>query len=196
MLKRLSWRLLGAALLLSGCSDRSDRPDLPSAFPSTPLRALDGVHLGMTAGELRSVRPSAEFSPYSGFRELVDSASIGYRFSSVGETGIDDDRELEVVMLSRSAASIAEARSQWNEAVAAATAQHGMPSTCEQIAGSSPGVQAVWRIGEEQLVIGARERFSTGNESVPDRLTYTVSIVDERPARQDVSEIPCPESAK
>lgn len=87
---RRNWNgkpLLIAAILVGHVACKQDRaelglhvsPRIPAiAGPIEPLTQLDDVRLGMTARELKAVRPRLEIAGYEGYSEQIGGYRIGY----------------------------------------------------------------------------------------------------------------------
>lgn len=85
---RLTVRIFALTLAVvtsisSVCNPGRVGVDVAKLFPDVPaLAALRGVHPGMTAGELRSLRKSATPAPYIGLTETLNGDTIKYRMAS------------------------------------------------------------------------------------------------------------------
>lgn len=144
---------------------------------STPLELLPDVVLGMSAEDLIESRPHIEFSPYRGYSEDVDSFSVLYQFDgmSASDTDVRRSKRLASVLMTRAAQDTAQARTLWEIAVSDVSTVHGSPDECSDLPGPSRGRQALWSTDEVHLAIAWRSAFSTGQDSISDRIVYLLT---------------------
>src|SRR5947209_5754258 len=114
----------------------------------TPFQRLSGVSLGMTARELKALRPHLRLSPYYGLSESTDSLMVAYQFEVGGasESDIDAGSRLIMVTITKTAGSIDSARTRWMDELPRIAARFGHPSRCSRLLGNSPGMSASWQV--------------------------------------------------
>jgi hypothetical protein len=188
MLTRSAVACLVLIVVTTGCRDRSS---ISEQFPTTPLRELAGVSMGMKAADLRAARPAAVFTAYRGYHETLGDMDVAYDFPGATDIAVRPRARLHRIMLARLSASTAQALKEWREAVAQATVTHGPPLRCEKLTGESPGIRAMWSIEDMQFEISARQPLDTGPNIVPDRVTFTISTRDAVAAWTGVVEVTC-----
>lgn len=193
MLIRMNARIttLCLAILVGACAKNVD---LSTEFPSTPFRSLQGVSLGMKARDLPLARPDANFAPYRGYSEMIDTVWIGYQFpaGSVSASGLKERARLARIDAHISKPSMAAALDAWHHAVASVMLTSGSPLRCENILGISPGVRTIWKSAGVWLQISAREPHPSVSDTTTDRIVFTVSTKDPVSVHpMEIEETPC-----
>jgi hypothetical protein len=187
--KRLLMLLVG----LAGCVDAGN-PDLATEFRETPLRALGGVEIGMSAQRLRSARPDAVTDPGSGMRERIPGYSVAYKFrmtSMDGANEIAPAERLLAVFMTRQVSSYEEAETAWREQIRTLAKAKRKPDLCESVAGG--GAQARWFASERMLVIGAFPGNPAYSTVVP-RMLLAMGLKDAINEPRGAAPTACPTS--
>lgn len=169
-----------AIAALVACS----RPSSEQLLHGVPPFAHLKIQLHMSEAQLREARPQAQFAPYSGMSETIDSAQVLYRFNS-GEQAIDDGARMSEVSASRSiAGDSAQMQQRLSSEIAKLSTLIGAPAKCGAIRNSlwSASV-AMWRKDKTALTVGI------WTEDGASRLVF--SLMDESKIRALTSERPC-----
>lgn len=186
--------ILTLTLCLAACADYST--DIATDFRETPLRALRGVTMEMTARQLRIARPNIRFVPAAGYQEIFDDHEVVYSFppGAIGERETEETGRARVsgVFLTRSFASPTAADAFWRDVVSKVTAAHRAPEQCEQISGSSAGMQARWATGSTRLTIGSFKPIDGNSRRIADRVIVAVMTTNAFKLPEGTTPVACP----
>ena len=143
--QRIGLRLLMPMILvvLIACKENETRD---KAFPVSqsiaaivgpvePLSQLDGVRLGMTARELKKVRPGLQVAGYEGYKEQIGDYRIGYSIpgSWSEEQEVTLSNRLVAILASRTFPDDSSAIKLWSETNSKLQTYNGGSARCVRI---------------------------------------------------------------
>lgn len=138
----------------------------------------------MSPAQVHEARPMAQFAPYGGLRESVDSQQLLYSFRA-GEQAIDRGARMSEVSVSRAiAGDSAQLRGLLVSEIAKLVSVVGAPATCGEIRNDmSSASVAMWRNDQTALIVGI------WTEEGASRLVF--SLMGDDKIRALTSERPC-----
>ena len=140
----------------SACGRPERRAVAEIAGGLPPFDELHDVHLGMTAADVRRVRPAARPAAYTGLVEETSRGRIVYLVPGSYAEGqsVPPDHRSESVAATTYLPTDSAAHALWRATIADAGARLGAPLRCVRITGaSSEGLEAMWRRSDAALTI-------------------------------------------
>jgi hypothetical protein len=144
-----------------------------------PFGDLRGVHLGMTARELASVRPAARPVGYTGYEEDVAGFQVAYGIpGSYSEEQVVSPRaRVSGVSAARIVAGIDSGMIEWRRIVHAAGAELGSRPVCTRVVTQSrvTGLEAKWKHEGSSFTASLWESQQTAGQAYSVRLGLRVA---------------------
>jgi hypothetical protein len=111
-----------------------------------PFSELEDVRLGMTARDLKQIRPLVQSAPYYGYREFIAGYEVGYKLpGSVSEDQeVPESSRVQYVSAMRNYDNSASAAQAWRQTVATARRSFASAPDCYSGERSNENGVAFW----------------------------------------------------
>lgn len=180
------WNLFLATLCSTmACTSGTTRP--PKEYLVGPLASLPGIALGMTVGELRTLRPSVRDAPYTGLIDSVGRYAIYFLVANVEEDPARSTAKLREVRATRRFADSMSAKAEEHELLNAL----GSETLCRIFRTDATRRERVVSSGNQEIAV--RYSMNLQDEYGRDTTHYRVAINWRKKERLSAAEegIPC-----